>query len=195
MSEDGKEWLNQIEGVITADGLRFTGSEEAYLKFLRTFVRTLQDKADEIESSYNNGDMELCTIKVHALKSTARIIGARELSRLAQVLETAGHKGDKQTFDAHVEELLKLYRSYGDKLRMLPEDNAPLHKDPISRECLKDARAALKTYVEQMDIDAVKMILDEISMYELPKECEELFEALTRKMLSFDWEGMENLLQ
>ncbi len=195
MAETDRSWLDSIEGVTTADGLRYTGSEEAYLKFLRTFVRTLEDKSAEIENSYKDGNMELCTIKVHALKSTARIIGARELSAFAEKLEYAGHHGDREFFDANIEELLDLYRSYSSKLRGLPEEAVVVDREPISREALEEAYDALRSFVSQMDFDAVKMILDEIAMYSLPAEDEEIFEALGRKILTFDWEEMENLLQ
>jgi HPt (histidine-containing phosphotransfer) domain-containing protein len=194
MSEDNSQWLNRIEGVDTEDGIRYTGSEEAYLKFLRTFVRTLDDKSKEIEDSYNNGDMEFCTIKVHALKSTARIIGAKELSKLAEKLEGAGHHNDMETFDAGIGELLELYRSYKEKLKELPTQTEIIHREPISEGALKEAYEALRSFVSQMDYEAVRMILDELSMYILPKEDEELVETLGRKVLIFDWEGMKNLL-
>ncbi len=194
MSEDNSQWLNRILGVDTEDGIRYTGSEEAYLKFLRTFVRTLDDKSGEIEGSYNNGDMEFCTIKVHALKSTARIIGAQELSKLAEKLEMAGHQNDMETFDACIGELLELYRSYKEKLKELPTQTEIIHREPISEGALKEAYEALRSFVSQMDYEAVRMILDELSMYILPKEDEELVETLGRKVLIFDWEGMKNLL-
>ncbi len=194
MSEDNQQWLNRIEGVDTEDGIRYTGSEEAYLKFLRTFVRTLDDKSREIEDSYNNGDMEFCTIKVHALKSTARIIGAKELSKLAEKLEVAGHHNDQETIDAGIGELLELYRSYKEKLKELPTQTEIIHREPISEGALNEAYEALRSFVSQMDYEAVRMILDELSMYILPKEDEELVETLGRKVLIFDWEGMKNLL-
>ncbi len=195
MSETDGSWLNNIKGLTTADGLRYTGSEKAYLKFLGTFAGTLEDKAAEIETSYNNGDMELCTIKVHALKSTARIIGARELSSLAEKMEVAGQHGDREFFDAHIAELLDMYRSYSDYLSELPDEENAAPREPISKEALEEAYEALRSFVPQMDYDAVKMILDEVGMYSLSEGDREIFEALGRKILTFDWEGMENLLQ
>ena len=195
MSEEKIFWLDKIRGVITEDGIRYTGSEEAYLKFLRTFKRTLKDKSREIEESYKNGDMELCTIKVHALKSTARIIGARELSALAEKLENAGRHKDMEFFAGNIEKLIEDYRSYGEYLRDLPDEDELIDRQSISADSLKEAYEALKFFVSQMDTDAVKMILDEMSIYILPEKDEEIFEALNRKILNFDWDGMESLLQ
>ncbi len=197
MSGEKDKWINKIKGVTVADGIRYTGSEEAYLKFLRTFYLSLDEKADEIENSYKSGDLEFCTIKVHALKSTARIIGARELSRLAQQLEEAGKKMDMQIFDEHIYELLSMYRSYKDKLSYLPKETEVeiINKEPISASALSDAYDALRTFCDQMDVDAIKMILDEMKIYMLPAKDEDIFDAISRKLLQFDWDGIEKLLQ
>ena len=133
MSDNKKSWLDRLKGVITADGLRYTGSEESYLKFLKTFRRTIEDKAREIEESYQNGDLELCTIKVHALKSSARIIGARDLSLLAEKMENAGRHRDMAFFEQNIKGLLEDYRSYIDNLKDLPEDELITDKEPISQ--------------------------------------------------------------
>ncbi len=195
MSETNNVWLDKLRGVITEDGIRYTGSEEAYLKFLRTFKRTLKDKSREIEDSFRNGDMELCTIKVHALKSTARIIGARELSSLAEKLENAGRHKDMEFFAGNIERLIEDYRKYDEYLKDLPKDDERIDRQPISADSLKEAYEALRCFVSQMDTDAVKMILDEMNMYILPAKDEEIFETLNRKILNFDWDGMESLLQ
>ena len=195
MPKDKDVWLDQLKHVETADGIRYTGSKEAYLKFLRTFYATLEDKADEIEKSYKSGDMEFCTIKVHALKSTARIIGARELSKLAEKLEEAGKKKDFKIFDEHIYELLSMYRQYKEDLAGLPREQDLIKKEPISEDALSDAYDALRTFASQMDVDAVKMILDELDTYKLLASDEERIETINRKLLQFDWDGIEKLLQ
>ncbi|MBE5823529.1 MAG: Hpt domain-containing protein [Butyrivibrio sp.] len=195
MPEDKDGWLDQLKQVETADGIRYTGSKEAYLKFLRTFYTTLEDKADEIENSYKNGDMEFCTIKVHALKSTARIIGARKLSKLAEKLEEAGKKGDFKTFDAHIDELLTMFRGFKENLARLPLEKDLIKKEPISDEAILDAYEALRTFALQMDVDAIRMILDELEVYELKPHDQEKIETINRKLLQFDWDGIEKLLQ
>ncbi len=195
MSDNKQLWLDRLKGVITADGLRYTGSEESYLKFLKTFKRTIEDKAREIEESYQNGDLELCTIKVHALKSSARIIGARDLSLLAEKMENAGRHRDMVFFEQNMGRLLEDYRSYIDNLKDLPEEELITDREPISPESLKEAYEALKCFASDMDVDAIRMILDEMRIYSLSEKDAEIFEELNRKLTVFDWEGIENLLQ
>ena len=195
MPKDQDFWLNQLKGVEVADGIKYTGSKEAYLKFLKAFTATLEDKTREIEDSFKNRDMDFCTMKVHALKSSARIIGARKLSELAERMEEAGNNNDLKTFEEHIEELLSLYRSYKEKLSDLPKETQIIKKEPISQEALADAYVALKDFAAQMDVDALRMILDELETYELSPKDEELIERINVKLIQFDWDSIEKLLQ
>lgn len=61
---------------------------------LRNFHTTSEAKQTEIASFHRAGNWENYTIKVHALKSSARTIGAMELSSCAAGLEQAGKSGD-----------------------------------------------------------------------------------------------------
>ncbi len=104
---------------------------------------------------------------------------------------------DMQIFDEHIYELLSMYRSYKDKLSYLPKETEVeiINKEPISASALSDAYDALRTFCDQMDVDAIKMILDEMKIYMLPAKDEDIFDAISRKLLQFDWDGIEKLLQ
>ncbi len=107
--------LEDIEGISVEDGLKYCGSETALKKFLHTFCDSIDTKSNEIEDAYNRGDISFYTIKVHALKSTSRIIGAKELSSLAESLEMAGKEENQAFIDENTGKLLELYRSYKEK--------------------------------------------------------------------------------
>ncbi len=113
---EGYEWLSDIDSISIEDGINFCGTEPIFIKFLTTFRRTLDDKANEIETAYKNGDIEFYTIKVHALKSTTRMFGDMTLSNLALKLEEAGKAGDMDTINAETGRLLEMYRAYKEKL-------------------------------------------------------------------------------
>ena len=59
-------------------------------KTLQQFYESITKKADEIERMLEEDDFENFTIKVHALKSSARLIGAEALSENARKLEDYG---------------------------------------------------------------------------------------------------------
>ena len=75
-------------------GILNCGSEESLISVVRVFCDTASSKADEIAEYYVSEDYENYTVKVHALKSAARIIGADRLSELSLKLEEAGKSGD-----------------------------------------------------------------------------------------------------
>ena len=188
------ELLENIPGITPSEGLEFCGGSAAFLKFLRTFSKTIDSKAAEIEEAYNNNDLDFYTIKVHALKSTARIIGAGELSELALKLEDAGRNGDRDYIGRKTGYLLELYRSYKDKLGVLDEIKEDLRTD-ISDKELADAYAALCEVIPAMDYDAVESILEELATYRLPGKDKERMDRLEKLLRKMDWDEMEAFIK
>ena len=113
------ERLNGSEIIDTTAGLKNCGSEEGYLSVLDTFHRTAERKAAEIREFYNNNDIDNYTVKVHALKSSARIIGASELSELAEQLEKAGKEKNIEFIHEKTDKLLELYLEIDNELAVL----------------------------------------------------------------------------
>ena len=77
-------------GLDYQSALRYLISDDLLEKTLRQFYEATPAKADEIERLLADGDYENYTIKVHALKSSARLIGAAGLSESARYLEDCG---------------------------------------------------------------------------------------------------------
>ena len=118
------------------------------------------------------------------------------MSKLAEKLEEAGNKENKEFIDMYTDELLKGYMEYEDKLSRLAEsaDQDDSGKEDIPEDELKDAYEALRDMIPQMDYDAVEMILDQLKGYNLPKEDKEKMAELAKKLKVFDWEGMEAII-
>ena len=71
------------------------------MPLLKLFYESLDEKADEIEHFYAEENIKDYTIKVHALKSSARLIGAAGFGEEAQQLEKAGKSEDMEYIRAH----------------------------------------------------------------------------------------------
>ncbi len=84
-----KELLGKIPELSVEDGIRYCGSADALFQMVEIFYRGLTKKYDEIEAYWENEDLKNYTIKVHALKSSARLIGAAGLAGEAEALESA----------------------------------------------------------------------------------------------------------
>ncbi len=189
-------WIRNVEGISVPDGIKNSGGVNQYIFALGLFRDTLDENAEVIEKSYAEGDLRLYTVKVHSLKTSARIIGASELSALAAKLEEAGNKGNKEFIDANTAKFLEDYRSYKDKLARIAEMNGQGGEDDkadIPEDELKDAYGALKEVIPQMDYDAVEMILDQLKEYKLPPADKDRVEKITRMLKSFDWDGLEKM--
>ncbi len=109
-------WLRECEGIDAAEGLRNCSTEEAYQIVLESFYEVIGENAEEIENYYERGDWENYTIKVHGLKSSAKTIGALDLSEQAAALEKAGLEADEEVIRSNTEKLLADYRALLEKL-------------------------------------------------------------------------------
>ena len=102
--------LCKITDIDTSSGIRATGSIETYVETARVFASTGQTKYEIIKSYYEQMDVKNYTIQVHALKSSARLIGANDLSELARYLEQMGNDGNIGQIKEKTDNLLKEYK-------------------------------------------------------------------------------------
>ena len=72
-----------------------SGDESFYEELLSDFVSGYGGKKKELEESFLAHDWHECEVKIHALKSTAKTVGARELSELAMQIEEAAERKDE----------------------------------------------------------------------------------------------------
>ncbi len=196
MSERIIEILDNIEGISTPDGLLYCGDARAYEKFIRTFYSGIEKKASDIEEALRSGDIPAFTTRVHAIKSTARIAGIGEIAEFALKLEEAGDRGDIDYIRKNIEDFLRLYRSYEDKLSVLDEMDGQEDSggDPITEDELEDAYEALKEYVGMLDYDAVEVILEELSTRRLPEKDNKIMTELNRHLRNMDWDEMGRII-
>ena len=195
---EGYEWIYELDDINVADGIKYSGGPEGYTFSLQLFDETIDENSETIEKAFYENDIKLFTIKVHALKSSCRIIGAEELSEKARKLEEAGKNGDLDYINKNVATLLKDYRAFHEKLSKLPranEDEDGNDKDIISEEELKDAYSAIKELAPQMDYDAISMILEDLSEKKLPDKEKTFVSDVEKALRIFDWDKIEELFQ
>ncbi len=191
------QWLKTVAGLDTAKGLGYCGTVKAYLEALNIFHSSIESKALEVENSYNRSDWGNYTIKVHALKSMARSVGATELFKLAEALEQAGDNGDMEKIHRDTSGFLKLYRSFGKSLspidgdeKQAPEDTLPLIKDAQ----IKDAYNTIREIASSFDFDTLTMIMDSLKGYRFPDSEKERYEALKAAAAIPDWDKLAGIL-
>ncbi len=185
-------WLADIPELSVQEGVKNCGSEEGFVSALNIFYNSIPNMSDEIQGYYDTGDRRNYTIKVHALKSSARIIGLADLSELAKQLEAAGDGGDDEFIEANTDRLLEWYRSYRGKLSRLDgdaqEDEA--EKPPADRDLLEDAFSSLEEFAGQMDFDMVETVIESLKEYRLEPEDKEIFDEVNAAFMNLDWHGI-----
>ena len=188
--------LSKVDGISIMEGLQYCGSLKDFEKFLDSFYHDIEESATFIEEAYKQGNIELFTIKVHALKTSARMIGATELASDALDLEMAGKSGNLAFIAANIEDFLSLFRSYCQKLEgyIIEKQRLAAVKKPITKEELADAYAALREVCPTMDYSAVEMILEELNTYQLPEEDQKQITIFKNYFHKLEWDEMEQIL-
>ncbi len=194
------DWLYHTEEIDVLQGLRFCGSAETYLDTLKIYAKTSASFADEIEGCHAAGDIANVAVKVHALKSTSRAVGAEEIGALAEKLEMAGKAGDKQTLDAELPALLERFRALGAALAPLgageeAPENAGAALPLISDDELREAYDGLRELAANLDSDNAKYVLNYLAGFRIP-DCErERVEKLRAAIEGFDWDRIDEILK
>ena len=190
---ENMKWIYDTEGIAASEGIKNSGGIMNYVFALTLFFDTIDNNSKVIRDAYDSGNIRLFTIKVHALKSSAKIIGAEKLSSMAAKMEEAGNKEDRAYIDENTDSLLFEYSEFKERLSRIHEsDNSG--KELIPEKTLCEAYKALADVIPQMDYDSVEMILDSLKEYALPDEEEKRITELEKMLRSFDWEEMENLM-
>ena len=198
--EDKKlpDWLKEINGLNTFDGIVHCGGVESYLYALTVFAQSVSIGAKEIANFFKNEDWKNYTTKVHALKSSARVIGAKELSERARRLEDAGNHGYINEIKECTPELLELYLSYEAKLAPLckvEEEEDDSNKPLIDDSELAEAFESMKEVAASFDYDSLMFIFESLDDYRLPEDKAEQYKQIKEAAAKLDWEKINDLLK
>ena len=186
------EWYMNIPGIDTDTALRNSGGEESFLSILQIFYETYDVKADELQGYYDSQDWENYTIKVHALKSSSRLVGALKTGNDAEALEMAGKRSDIDYIRANHDSLMEEYRAIKDALAPHFETGDDL--PDIPGDVLEDAYAGLLEFAGSMDHELARMVTDSVKEYRLPGEDAHRFDMIREKLSALDWEGIIQII-
>ncbi|MBP5555041.1 MAG: response regulator [Lachnospiraceae bacterium] len=191
---DELKWLKDVEGINLEDGIKASGGITQYITAINMFRDTIDATSKVIEDAFSEKDIKLFTVKVHALKTSARIVGAGELSAMCEKLEEAGNKNEEEFIAENTSKMLELHRAFLTKLSKL-DSGKKEEKPAVNPDELKDAYKALREVVPEMDYDSTEMIIDQVLSYKLPEKDEEVFGKLKTYLKALNWDEMEKLIQ
>lgn len=161
--------LPEIEGLDVSEGIKNSGTRELFFSLLGDFYKLIDMKATKIEKCLADGMVRDFTIEVHALKNTARMIGAMELSSKFAMLEQLGNEQDISEIAEKTPETLALYRSYKPILKSFGQAQES-EKRETSREELVSILRRLRRSMEDFDLDGADAAMKELEECRIPEE-------------------------
>lgn len=169
--------LAPIEGLDVAEGVRNSGSETLFYNLLGDFYRLIDMKAEKIEKCLADGLLKDYTIEVHALKSTARMIGAQELSAEFYELEQLGNAADEAALREKTPGVLAHYRSYKPILKPFAVSQNE-EKQSVSADVMASTLQELSDAVDQFDLDGADRAMKTLEEFQWPEELQDDLERL-----------------
>ena len=188
--------LPAIEGVNWESALTHLPNKELLLETVYDFYSTMNGEADFLQNCYEHLEedkmLDSYRIKVHAMKSSAALIGINGLSEKAKALEMAAKDGDKEYICQNTEDFLNEWRSYKEKLSVCitAEEKEELSDFAIVKEKLDE----LKEAMDFMDIDKADELMKVIRSYEYPEKISEKIESLGSAVVNLDVDMVNEMI-
>lgn len=170
------------------------------LDTVQDFYKTLEAEADFLQSLYekrnNPEQLAQYRIKVHAMKSTANLIGATVLGGMAKLLENASRDADMERLEALHDIFLTEWRSYKEKLKVcIKEENNEQKPDALA-----DASSVLaylellRTVMQELDMDEMDRCMELLEGFQYSDELQREIELLAVHVTNLDSEQGEILI-
>lgn len=203
ISADEKDTVEAIREKLSdtpvdvAEGIKNSGSPSAYMALLKVFYESIDNNDEEIRRLWEDGNLKDYTIRIHALKSSLRIIGLAEPGERAQRLEDAGKKGDTGYIRDNLEDFLTEYAGYKEKMsRLFPAETGDRkdERPEAGEEFMKEAFGKIRSAADDMDCDRLEEIIKEMNAYRIPGKYEELFRKVSESAAGFEYEEIVGLL-
>lgn len=166
-----------IEGIHTEQGIQYSGSKELFMSLLGDFYRLIDSKALKIEQYAADNMILDYTTEVHALKSTARMLGATELSEQFEHLEELGNAGDYEKIEKETPDVLSYFRSFKERLKPYAQSDKTTQHDASVEEVIMYLEG-IREAIDGFDLDAADEAMKKLEECRLPQECQPLMENL-----------------
>ncbi|MCR4904193.1 MAG: DegV family EDD domain-containing protein [Butyrivibrio sp.] len=195
-------WYETIDGIDGEVAIRNSGSEDAFRTVLEIFYKAIDMKTEELSNFFKEQDWKNYTIKVHALKSSSRLIGACELAAEAEALELAGKDENIDFIRSNHEAMINHFLKYKEILSDIFDDtNADTEdifddsneeqEEEFDEYIIESIYESLKEGIESKDSEMIKDIFAEMENYPLP---ENYRKKINQMKLCFDKNDLSEMI-
>lgn len=182
-----------FEDIDVSIGLENCGNKKLFRKALLMFYDSIEEKYNELENLFNSNDIKNYAIKIHALKSTARLIGASELSAQAAHLEKSANENDVDEVKAKHAQAMELFKSYRQKLSKIAKSTTNQKVD-ISESFFADQLKKIYEAADNFDITTLDQTVESLEKYKIPAKYDALYSQIKTYIKNVDFDGIKNLI-
>lgn len=201
-----KKVYDRIGALSYEEAIRYMNDDDILRVTLTQFYEDILPNADAIEGLLLTDDLENYTIKVHGLKSSARLVGASALSGKAEKLEHQGNllqesgQEDTDLKNSVVEEtkeLLADYRDLHEKLAAVFQttDETDENAEEISADELHQIYDAILEFASVYDLDSIDLLMKKVKACRIPGSEKEKCQELEKHVRNVDWAEIERTLR
>ena len=187
------ERLCRIKGLNVDLALKNCGSPELLESSIKRYYSTIDVRAAELERFFETENWKDYGIKVHALKSTSRLIGAMFLSKKAEILERHVDKAEYEDIRKKHSLFIKNFLGYKRKFAFLEKD-IPARKQ-ISETDFLEKMQHVRNLTEKYDLDGLDSVMDELSKVSVPEHSRNLYKQVSECIENVDFNGLKDVLE
>lgn len=190
------EWYDSLTRLDAPAAIKKAGSEDFFRRALELFYESSDERRVELGALYKAEDWHSYTIKIHALKSVARIIGAMELGDEAESLETAGKDGDTDYIKANNDRVIGLYDEVCAQVAGVISSKAQESGKPEADKAAMDQFFKdMKTAAKEADFGRIGDLLEGMKDFAIPETDKELFYTIRDCFDIIDYDGIVSALK
>ena len=157
----------------TAKGIENVGgSEDVYLVVLNTYYNEGLDKWKAIPDQFLNGDIQLFTTNVHALKSSSASIGAGVISERFKKLEFAGKENNTNYIRENLDQTLEDFREILNRVKEILVSKGAFEDTSEAAADLSDME---ENTLDPEYIEELQQSLNSVNL----KKCEEMINEMS----------------
>lgn len=187
-------------------GLSYSGNlTELYQELLEMFYQSCEDKIAVIDENYRKKDWKTYRVHVHALKSTAKSIGALSLYEEALRMENAAKDEDTHYIDYEHRALMAHYRKIASECEAHVAENSVHAEDTTvsaaafvssqdDSEAILQSLHALRTAIKNKEIAQINKQLDFLLSMSFPMKKKSLLEKIRFSVHNHEWDKVKKLL-
>ena len=182
-SSDGSAFMNDysaIKGIDIDAALKNCLNADILKNTVHDFYAYFETGSGKIKDTWKAGNIKDYTVAVHALKSSSRLIGAMDLSKMAAGLEESGDAEDITAINEGTSALLEKYTYYFDSLAAIFRETkeADDDREMIDPSALSEAYGAIKEAVAAFDFNTADELVGMLKEYRMPPEEEARYERI-----------------